>query len=115
MNQDGSSRAQFTDCADCPLRAKCTDSKRGRVINVHAKYDLLVAHRRTQKSASWKKRYRATRPKIERKLAHLMRRKHGGRRSRVRGLVRNRYDFALLGAATNLVRIAKLRAAPIAS
>jgi hypothetical protein len=33
----------------------------------------------------------------------------------VRGLVRNRYDFALLGAATNLVRIAKLRAAPIAS
>ena len=33
----------------------------------------------------WDADYRATRPKVERKLGHLMRRRHGGRRARVRG------------------------------
>ncbi|MGH9206763.1 MAG: transposase, partial [Acidimicrobiales bacterium] len=50
--------------------------------------------------------YRATRPKVERKLAHLMRRKHGGRRARVRGTVKVNADFSLLAAATNLARLA---------
>jgi hypothetical protein len=37
-----------------------------------------------------------------------MRRKHGGRRARVRGREKIRYDFALLAAATNLARLAVL-------
>jgi hypothetical protein len=37
-----------------------------------------------------------------------MRRKHGGRRARVRGQVRVGQDFALLAAAVNLVRLARL-------
>jgi len=52
--------------------------------------------------------YRATRPKVERKLAHLLRRRHGGRRARVRGLVRVAQDFRLLAAAVNLARFATL-------
>ena len=52
--------------------------------------------------------HRATRPKVERKLAHLMRRRHGGRRARVRGAVRVGQDFALLAAAHNLRRLASL-------
>lgn len=109
--QDDGAAALFgANCRDCPLRAKCTDSKSGRVVNVHPKHDLLHRHRQRQKNPAWKKQYRATRPKIERKLGHLMRRKHGGRRSRVRGRERVRHDLALLAAATNLQRLAKLRA-----
>jgi hypothetical protein len=51
---------------------------------------------------------RATRPKVERKLAHLLRRRHGGRRARVRGLVRVAQDFKLLAGAVNLARFAAL-------
>jgi hypothetical protein len=37
-----------------------------------------------------------------------MRRKHGGRRARVRGRERVKQDFALLAASINLARIAAL-------
>jgi IS5 family transposase len=52
--------------------------------------------------------YRATRPKVERKLAHLVRRRHGGRRVRVRGLGKVAADFTLLAAAVNLARLGVL-------
>ena len=38
----------------------------------------------------------------------MMRRKHGGRRARVRGRLRVAHDFALLAAGVNLARIAQL-------
>jgi hypothetical protein len=109
--KDGASHADFgTHCEACPMRAKCTDSKSGRAINVHPKHDTLHRERERQKSPEWKQRYRATRPKVERKFAHLTRRKHGGRRSRVRGRRRVAHDFALLAAVTNLLRLTKLGA-----
>jgi IS5 family transposase len=37
-----------------------------------------------------------------------MRRRHGGRRARVRGLVKVTADFSLLAAAVNLARLAVL-------
>ena len=40
---------------------------------------------------------RATRPKVERKLAHMIGRKHGGRRARLRGTVRVRHEPATSG------------------
>jgi len=60
---------------------------------------------------AWKADYRATRPKVERKISHLMRRRHGGRRARVRGLVKTAADFTLLAAAVNLARLGVLGAA----
>lgn len=51
---------------------------------------------------------RITRPKVERKIGHLMRRRHGGRRARVRGQAKVAADFALLAAAINLARLAVL-------
>lgn len=51
---------------------------------------------------------RATRPKVERQIAHLMHRRHGGRRARVRGATKVAADFALLAAAVNLARLAVL-------
>ena len=42
---------------------------------------------------------------MERKLAHLVRRRHGGRRVRVRGLAKVTADFNLVAAAANLARL----------
>ena len=61
-----------------------------------------------QASPAWKADYKATRPKVERKIGHLMRRRHGGRRARVRGQLKVAADFALLAAAVNLARLAVL-------
>ena len=68
----------------------------------------LAAARICQADPAWKTGYRATRPKVERKIGHLMRRRHGGRRARVRGQARVAADFALLAAAVNLARLGVL-------
>ena len=64
--------------------------------------------RARQADPAWVADYRATRPKVERKLGHLMRRKHGGRRARVRGTERVDADFRFLAGAVNLARMAVL-------
>jgi hypothetical protein len=105
----GGGRARFgVACSVCPLRQACTTSVRGRVVAVHPHEAELAAARARQRDPSWRTDYRATRPKVERKLAHLLRRRHGGRRARVRGLVRVTQDFRLLAAAVNLARFAAL-------
>jgi len=102
-------RADFaTACASCPLRARCTDAKAGRTITIGLHEQRLAAARSRQNDPAWQTDYRATRPKVERKIAHLMRRRHGGRRARVRGRLRIAADFALLAAAVNLARLAVL-------
>jgi hypothetical protein len=108
--QTGEGAAEFgSACETCPLRGKCTQSKSGRRITIHKYERLLGQERARQKDPAWKAQYKATRPKVERKIAHMMRRRHGGRRSRVRGTIRVGDDFALLAAAMNLQRIAVLR------
>ena len=82
VRKDGSGIASFdTHCATCPLRAQCTDSASGRTVRIpHPKHKTLARSRARQRDPNWKQRYRAVRPKVERKFGHLMRRKHGGRR-----------------------------------
>lgn len=107
--KDGGGLATFrANCADCPLRAQCTKSIEGRSIRVHPHEATLQRSRERQRHPQWRARYRATRPKVERKFGHLMSRRHGGRRARVRGLLRVGQDFALLAAAANLKRLAAL-------
>ncbi|MFT7601802.1 MAG: IS5 family transposase, partial [Acidimicrobiales bacterium] len=67
-----------------------------------------AAARARQQDPNWAADYRATRPKVERKIGHLMRRRHGGRRARMCGLDRVDADFTLLAAAANLARLAVL-------
>ena len=106
---DGNGTALFApSCTDCPLRARCTTASAGRTIAVGAHEDALARARARQKAPGWAADYRATRPKVERKLGHLMRRRHGGRRARVRGRPKVDADFNLLAAATNLARLAVL-------
>ena len=95
-------------CATCPLATACTTAKTGRTITVGPYETQVTAGRARQTDPAWKADYRATRPKVERKIAHLMRRRHGGRRARVRGLVKVGADFALLAAAVNLARLGRL-------
>jgi hypothetical protein len=97
-----------TACAGCPLAARCTTSTSGRTIRVGAHEAQLTRARQRQTDFAWKADYTATRPKVERKIAHLMRRKHGGRRARVRGQTKIDADFKLLAGAVNLARLAVL-------
>jgi hypothetical protein len=45
---------------------------------------------------------------VERKIAHRMRHRLGGRRARVRGTTKVAADFSLLAAAANLARLGVL-------
>src|SRR5256886_6787447 len=101
-------------CWDCPLRARCTTAKDGRVIAISPHEALLQEARQRQADPAWQADYRATRPKVERKIGHLMRRRHGGRRARVRGELRIGQDWKLLSAAANLARLAVLGVASVA-
>jgi Transposase DDE domain len=107
----GSGLAKFAkSCDSCPLRAQCTKSAKGRNIAVGLNEAVLSRARSRQRHPEWVADYRATRPKVERKLAHLMRRKHGGRRARVRGAEKVGADFSLLAAAVNVARPGSLGA-----
>ncbi|MHB1474388.1 MAG: transposase [Dermatophilaceae bacterium] len=104
----GGTAAFGTACAGCPLAAQCTTAKTGRTISIGRYEAELTRARTTQQDPAWRAEYRATRPKVERKLGHLMRRRHGGRRARVRGQTKVAADFSLLAAATNLARFGVL-------
>jgi hypothetical protein len=95
-------------CRTCPLAAQCTTARGGRTITIGPHEALLAATRDRQQDPAWKADYKATRPKVERKIGHLMRRRHGGRRARVRGQLKVAADFTLLAAAVNLARLAVL-------
>jgi hypothetical protein len=103
-SSDGSGTASFgRRCTTCPLRGRCTDAAAGRKITVHRHEALLARQRARGADPDWVADYRATRPKVERKLAHLVRR---GRRARRRGLQRVDADWNLLAGAVNLARLA---------
>jgi hypothetical protein len=68
----------------------------------------LARARAAQADPAWQADYTATRRKVERKIGHLMRRRHGGRRVCVRGTAKVAGDFSLLAAAVNLGRLGTL-------
>jgi hypothetical protein len=106
---EGGGAARFgTACAACPLAAQCTTAQNGRVITIGPHEEHLAQGRARSADPAWLAAYRATRPKVERKIAHLMRRRHGGRRARVRGRAKVAADFSLLAAAANIARLGVL-------
>jgi hypothetical protein len=108
-HRDGGGAARFQGaCTACPLSAQCTTARDGRVISIGPHEEHLAQGRARSADPVWLTAYRATRPKVERKIAHLMRRRHGGRRARVRGRVKVGADFSLLAAAANIARLGVL-------
>ncbi|MEV0929074.1 IS1182 family transposase [Streptomyces spongiicola] len=108
-HRNGGGAARFrAACATCPLAAHCTTAKDGRVISIGPHEEHLARGRARSADPAWLAAYRATRPKVERKIAHLMRRRHGGRRARMRGRAKIAADFSLLAAAVNIARLGAL-------
>jgi hypothetical protein len=90
------------------MRERCTTAKNGRDINLSSHEERLARGRADSADPGWLARYRATRPTVERKISHLMGRRHGGRRARVRRTTRIDADFSLPAAAVNLARLGVL-------
>ena len=102
----GRRRAHFADaCSVCPLREECTTSANGRTIRIGPHERRIGEARRVQQEPGWVENYRKTRPKVERKLAHLLRPR---RHTRYRGIERVKADWNLAGAAVNAARPAVL-------
>ena len=96
--------ARFGDrCHGCRLRERCTDAASSRNVTAHRHEALLPAQRARAADPDLAADYRATRPKVERKLAHLVRRSRRARRHRL-----DRVDagWNLLAGAGNLARLA---------
>ncbi|MCY7289217.1 MAG: transposase [Cryobacterium sp.] len=106
---DGYGIASFGEaCRRCPLRERCTTAAAGRTIGI-ARLEARMQQAKTdQADPDWQAAYRATRPKVERKIGHLTRRVHGGRKARCRGVARVLTDFITRAAAINLARLATL-------
>src|SRR6266508_897428 len=98
-----------TQAAGAPSGSAATSTVSPRPTIRVGRYEHRLAEaRREQRNPEWVNYYRSTRPKVERKLGHMMRRKHGGRRARVRGRHKVDADFNLLAGALNLARLAVL-------
>ena len=95
------------DCTPCPLRSRCTRSKREpRLIGLQAReqYEALQAARKQQGTADFQRDY-AARAGIEATHGQAVRR-CGLRRCRYIGLAKTHLQHLISAAAINLVRIA---------
>jgi IS5 family transposase len=92
-------------CRDCPLRARCTTSRKGRTLRLHEHEVLLRAARRQAETPEFQRTYRQHRPMVERTIAWLTR---DNRKVRYRGVVKNDHWLHHRAAALNLRRLAVL-------
>ncbi|MDA8210230.1 MAG: IS1182 family transposase [Actinomycetota bacterium] len=93
-------RASFTrHCSACPLKKRCTRSKRGRVV----KLDQAALINRDARAGfdELRESYNTHRPVVERVHAQ-MKRKLSGSKLRYRGLDANSMHYSLLAAVWNL-------------
>jgi hypothetical protein len=106
---DGSGLARFAPhCRACPLQAACTTSRAGRSVTINEHEAILQRARAEQSDPEWIATYRANRPLVERKIAHLVRSGWGGRQGRTRGLERIATDLDTRAGAINWARLAVL-------
>lgn len=95
-------------CGTCPLRASCTDSSRGRIIDI-GPHDALLQQARTER---WTERFRARyrdRARVERKAAQV---KFRSPKLPWRGVLKAQAWARLKAAALNLDRLGRLDLLP---
>jgi hypothetical protein len=96
-------------CAGCPLHARCLATlpqKKGRSViknDYQAEYDAARARAKTPGYAAVRQQH----PRVERKLADMVR-YHDGRRSRYWGQWRVKVQYLLTGLVVNVKRMVKL-------
>jgi transposase len=106
-------RFSSAQCQTCPLRAQCLqpDTRGGRSV---IKNDYEAQYRAAQQRAQTVAYHEVRRehPRIERKLADLIR-WHNGRRVRYRGRLRVKIQYLLTAVVVNCKRIVKLLSLPL--
>ena len=90
-------------CRGSPLRARCTNSARGRRLTLHPHDALQRAHRARATDPEFQAVYRAHRPMVERTISWLVAGRN--RRLRLRGTQRNDLWLHHRAAALNLRRL----------
>jgi IS5 family transposase len=93
-------------CRGCPIRDRCTTSRKGRDVHVHPHHDLMKAARQDSRTEQFQLAYRRHRPMVERSIAWLV--AAGHRRVRYRGVARNQLGLVHRVAAINLRRVINL-------
>ena len=93
-------------CRSCPLVARCTTAKGGRIVPLHPHDDELRAARLRAEEPDFVASYRRFRPMVERSIAWLVAKGH--RRVRYRGVERNALGLSVRVAAINLRRLVNL-------
>jgi IS5 family transposase len=93
-------------CTNCPLRSRCTPSKRGRKFALTVHDAELVESRRAWRDGDFISDYRKYRPMVERSIAWLV--SDHSRRVRFRGVQKNQMGLATRVAAINLRRLVNL-------
>jgi transposase len=91
-------------CAQCPLKAQCTTSAKGRSVSIHPDEDLLIELRERQQTPQGRARLRE-RVAVEHTLAHVGR--WQGRRARYRGVRKNLFDLRRCAVVHNLHILAR--------
>ncbi len=93
-------------CRDCPLRARCTNSAKGRTVHILVHDRERVESRRAWRDGDFIFDYQKHRPMVERSIAWLV--SDHSRRVRFRGVERNQFGLSMRVAAINLRRLINL-------
>ncbi len=91
-------------CAQCPLKAQCTTSAKGRSVSIQPDEALLIELRQRQQTSQGRAKLRE-RVAVEHTLAHVGR--WQGRRARYRGLPKNLFDLRRCAVVHNLHVLAR--------
>ena len=99
-------------CRACPVRAQCVkpDAQRGRTV-IKSDYEAQYQRARQRAQTAAYHAVRREHPRIERKLAELVR-WHAGRRVRYRGRLKVKIQYVLTALVVNCKRMVKLLALP---
>src|SRR6266478_4531937 len=91
-------------CAECPLKAQCTTSAKGRSVSIYPDEALIIELRERQQTPQGRAKLRE-RVAVEHTLAHVGR--WQGRRARYRGLRKNLFDLRRCAVGHNLHVLAR--------
>ena len=86
-------------CASCPLRNKCTNSKRGRTVSIHPDEKFIAELRERQLTPKGRAKLRE-RVAVEHSLSHIGR--WQGDKARYFGVRKNLFDLRRTAVVHNL-------------
>ena len=101
IRENGGPQVKFKTehCQPCHLRARCTDSKKGRTLTLHENEAMMIDLRQYIQTAKGRAAARE-RVKVEHSLASICNRK--GPRARYFGVRKNEFDLNRTAAISNL-------------